>query len=220
MTLHAPTWHNLGALVAALCLAGCFEAHGPRGAGPAPGPAPGLDAGSVDARATGSADASALDVTFVPLRDAGDACAQLLATLRVGLAPEEIECDVWTFPRDCTEPVNPCCTLQLACVADHPGARGHVATILACDGWCAQGCSTYDDEDCAIVPGCEWFAPGACGPAPDGFVEGPACIDARGATCVSDAECPDRQRCRAYWINPCAGLPCDACGGEERRCSL
>src|SRR5690606_37803206 len=113
--------------------------------------------------------------------------------------------------------INPCCEVVPYCVA-HAHDGGHVAVAVNCDDWCAQGCATYSPDGCTLA-GCEWFAPHACGPAPPGAVEGPRCLEPRGAACSVDADCPDGHRCRAYWVNPCATRDCDACGGEERRCA-
>jgi hypothetical protein len=226
MIPRASIWHSL-ALGGCLLFTGCYDAHGHGGSPP--------DARLTDASTPWSFDTSFApdawaadasvpwthDTSFAfdaPADDAGGPCAELFASLRAGVRPEELGCDGRTFPRECLEPVSPCCRLHLRCEVE-PGDGGHVVAGLDCEDWCAQGCATYDAEDCALVPGCEWFAPAACGPAPPGVIEGPACIDARGAVCASDAECPDGQRCRRYWINPCAGLPCDACGGDEGRCA-
>lgn len=210
MRSRASLWHI--PLVVAALVAGCYDMHGRSSPLPGPGPDPEpprpRDAGA-DVR--DFRDVWPVDVAVV------DRCTEVFARLRTGVPPESIGCDGRTFPRDCLEPVNECCQLALLCEID-PGDGGHVSVVLTCDDSCAQGCGTYDAEDCALVPGCEFFDPHACGPAP-GFIEGPACIDERGAPCSVDAECPDGQRCRGYWINPCAGAACDACGGEEWRCS-
>lgn len=214
MPTRGPSWHT--SAIAALCLAviaGCYDMHG-RGS-PLPGPGP-------DPEPPWPRDAGAdvpvwpVDAAVAP-HDGGDRCDELFALLRAGVAADSIGCDGRTFPRDCVEPVSECCQLHLVCEIE-PTDGGHVAALLSCDDWCAQGCDTYGPEHCSLVPGCEWFDPRACGPAP-GFIEGPACIYRRGEACTTDAECPDGQRCRGYWTNPCADLPCDACGGEEHRCS-
>lgn len=216
MFARGPTWHALVSVVAPLSLlsvvpvAGCYDAHGNyvdtgRDARPFRDVAPPIDVAIVDAAAS---------------PDGGDRCQSYFEQLRSGVAPESIGCDGRTFPRGCVTPVGECCQLFLDCAIE-PGDGGHVVANLSCDDSCDQGCPAQTLEDCALFPYCEHFDPGACGPASAGIIEGPACIYRRGAPCSSDADCAvtSGERCRTYWINPCAGLPCDACGGEERRCS-
>lgn len=188
--------------------------HGRSSPLPGPGPDPLPDAGlpwDAGADVRDFRDAAPLDAA------AADRCADLFALIRSGVPAESIGCDGRTFPRDCVEVVSPCCQAALVCNIE-PTDGGTVGVVLDCDDSCDQSCGAYAPEDCPLVPGCELFDPHACGPAP-GFIEGPACIYPRGAPCSADAECPDDQRCRGYWINPCLGAPCDACGGEEWRCS-
>lgn len=181
-------------------LPGCFEMHGRPEA---------RDAGA-DVR--DFRDASPIDVA------AADRCEEIFAQLRSGVPAESIGCDGRSFPRDCSEALGECCYLTLECAVE-PADGGHVVASLSCWDSCDQRCGTFAPEDCPLVPYCEWFDPGACGPAPLGAIEGPACVTRRGAACSRDAECADGERCQTFWINPCAGLSCEACGGEERRCA-
>jgi hypothetical protein len=211
MRLRETSWHTV---VVSICLvAGCYDMHGRGSPLPGPGPDPEPPPPPRDA------GADVRDFRDVWLVDAAaiDRCAELFALLGSGVPPESIGCDGRTFPRDCVELVSPCCQAALVCNVE-PTDGGTVGVVLSCDDWCDQSCGAYAPEHCAFIPGCEFFAPHACGPAP-GFIEGPACIYRRGGPCSTDADCSDGQRCHAYWINPCEGLPCAACGGEEHRCS-
>ncbi len=222
-------WHSLGLRLASACatlaLAGCYAFH--ERAEPSAGP-PRADAGASHVVPTvpPRADAGASHVvpTVPPRADAGAGavvagrCAELIDAIRGGAAPGSIGCDGRTFPRGCSVPVGECCTLGLSCAIE-PSDGGTVEWTLSCDDDCDQSCGAHTLDDCLLVPGCERFTPDACGPAPAGMIEGPACITRRGAPCGSDADCADAGRCQSYWINPCAGMGCDACGGEARFCS-
>lgn len=199
MVRRGAAWHVL----LSLALAGCYISHG---APPGHEPPPLVDAGLARPDASTRIDAGTPPTS----------CERWFAALGAGVAPEDLPCDGRTFPRDCVAPVSECCEVWLTCeVAAHDG--GHVAPIVSCDDWCDQGCHVYAERDCNLV-GCEWFV-GGCGPAPAGVVEGPACIPPRGAPCVDDGDCHDGMRCQRYWIDPCAGAGCDACGGEARHCA-
>lgn len=184
-------------------------------------PVPEVDAG-VARDAAPAADAHRppppLDAALVA--DAGgDPCTRAIERMRAGTPAVEIGCDGRTFPRECVVPVGACCQLHVTCLIA-PTDGGNLEASLACDDSCDQSCGGQALDDCALFPYCERFDPGACGPAPPGVVEGPACITRRGAACTTDAECAAGARCAEYWVNPCAGLPCDACGGTERFCSF
>lgn len=227
MRARGPTWHAgrscarpvllrgarlVSALVvagAALC--GCFDMHGR--------PAPAVDAGAA-ADAPRRADAPALIPPDAPDSPPPppDRCAEAMERIRRGEAPSSMGCDGRTFPRECLVPAGLCCQLVVTCRVD-PGDGGTLEAWLTCDDWCDQSCAGQSLDDCALFPYCERFEPGACGPAPPGVIEGPACIGRRGAPCATDAECPDGARCLEHWVNPCAGLPCDACGGTARWCA-
>jgi hypothetical protein len=209
MSALGSNWHTLLAILI-FTAPGCFLAHG-RETPAEPGPSTPEPIAPEDPDAGGSIGEP------VPI-DAGasDPCAPLFAALREDRL-EEIGCDGRTFRDECALEVSPCCTVHIYCAID-PGDGGHLTAAVTCDDWCAQGCETYAQEGCAL-PGCEWFAPNACGPAPEGVIEGPRCIDPRGSSCSIDADCPAGERCLTYWIDPCAGSDCDACGGEELRCA-
>ncbi|MCB9550893.1 MAG: hypothetical protein H6705_03220 [Myxococcales bacterium] len=89
---------------------------------------------------------------------------------------------------------------------------------ITCDDSCAQGCATYTQPDCALDPACTWFDDGACGPAPEGFIEGPICAPRRDAPCDTDDDCAPGQRCQPFWVAACQGEDCDACGGSAHYC--
>lgn len=212
MLVRGTLWHSLvltPALSATLALAGCYALH--ERTEPI-AELPRADAG-----------ASPIVPTVPPRVDAGsppavDRCAELFAAIRAGAAPGTLGCDGRTFEHGCVLPVGACCQLAPYCAID-PGDGGTVQWSLDCDDDCDQSCGAQTMDDCAFYPYCEPFDPGACGPAPEGVIEGPACITRRGSRCDSDADCADTGRCQSYWINPCLGLACDACGGEERRCA-
>lgn len=198
---------------------GCFDMHGREG--------PPIDAGAtVDAPRLADTPSRA-DVPDPPvLRDASpavdsgsDLCTRAIELMRGGTPAVEIGCDGRTFPRECVVPVGACCQLFVTCLIA-PTDGGNLEASLTCDDSCDQSCGGQAWQDCALFPYCERFDPGACGPAPAGVIEGPACITRRGPPCVNDADCSVGARCAEYWVNPCAGLPCDACGGTERYCSF
>lgn len=213
MLSRGPVWH---VAIALSLLSGCYDMHGAARPGDVP-----RDASSPALDAMAPAPDASLPIPDAGPRtdDAGDRCASVLAALRAGVPAESIGCDGRTFPRDCAAEVGLCCTVFLGCAID-PGDGGHVTADLTCTDDCDQSCGAQRLDDCAFYPWCERFDPGACGPAPDGIVEGPACIRRRGDPCSSDGDCSAGAECASYWINPCAGLPCAACGGEERRCSF
>jgi hypothetical protein len=106
-----------------------------------------------------------------------------------------------------------CCRRVLRC------EDGVIVDRVDCDDDCDQAChANLSAGDCALQPGCEWFRSTACGPAPPGSIAGPACIPQRGGPCDIATDCAAGQQCTSFWINPCEGLPCTACGGTERRC--
>src|SRR5690242_16771715 len=84
--------------------------------------------------------------------------------------------------------------------------------------WGPQCCdeAVAPDECLASHAQCRWLVPTGCGPAPDGVVTQPSCVGV--SSCHSDAECGFGRRCVQYWIDPCAGATCDACGGTEGHC--
>lgn len=216
MFARGPTWHALVGFLSILSLLpGCYEAHG-RSADA------GRDVRSVDAGRDAflGRDAPFRGDADRPY-DGGDLCLPYFEQLRAGVPAESIGCDGRTFPRGCVTAVGECCQLFLDCAIE-PGDGGHVVANLSCDDSCEQGCAAQTPDDCALFPYCEFFDPEACGPAPAGFIEGPLCVYRRAASCATDADCAVSagEHCRRFWINPCAGMPCDACGGEERRCSL
>ena len=152
-----------------------------------------------------------------PPPDAGeDYCAQAIAAIQTGVAPESIGCDGRTFPHHCEIDVGECCWLSVSCAID-PGDGGHLISSLGCYDVCDQSCGAQTQDDCALFPNCEWFEPFACGPGPAGDIEGPACINQREGPCESDGDCAEGRRCQTYWINPCLGADCDACGATAFR---
>lgn len=197
MLRRGPLWH---VLLLPLLLAGCYEMHA---------------AGRTDAALT--LDAAVRVDAGAPVTD--DACADAIARLRAGEAPESIRCDARTFPEGCQERVGACCTLFVGC-APAPGDGGHVVTELPCTDLCIHSCDAQSLDDCALFSYCERFEPDACGPAPDGIIDGPACISRRENRCESDADCDEGRTCRSYWVHPCPGGRCAACGREERSCAL
>lgn len=206
MVLRGTTWH--AALLVLSLVPGCFDMHGRPGATP--------DAGTVPPRADASVHPPlARDAAVI---DAGGYCGEAIRLIREGVPASELGCDGRTFPRECGERVGLCCQLSLFCAVD-PGDGGHLEAQLSCDDSCEQSCALQTLDDCALFPYCERFDPGACGPAPEGVIEGPACIDRRHGPCASDADCELGTRCREHWVNPCLGRECDACGGTESFCS-
>jgi hypothetical protein len=207
MHVRGPIWHVL----ISLSLLGCYDMHGYE-----------RDAGSPLGRdATVIGLDAPLDVSPViePRPDAGvDYCAQAIAAIRGGADPESIGCDGRTFPRVCETEVGECCWLSLSCAIE-PGDGGHLESSLGCYDVCDQSCAAQTADDCALFPYCEWFEPFACGPGPAGTIEGPVCVNHREGPCETDGDCAEGRRCQTYWINPCLGASCDACGGEERRCA-
>ena len=135
---------------------------------------------------------------------------------RAAAGEPAVRCDPSTFEA-CTRPVAgvPCCSISFECEAGRVVPRGGF-----CTDDCAQGCPRITDSFDCEASGCEWFT-GGCGPAPDGVVEGPRCVWPRGEACTSDADCDPSSgtSCVSFWIDPCAGSTCDACGGEARFCS-
>ncbi|MBX3274656.1 MAG: hypothetical protein KF729_30600 [Sandaracinaceae bacterium] len=145
-----------------------------------------------------------------PIPTPSDACA------RAAAGEPDVACDPATF-EPCHRPVAGvrCCSISFAC----RGGRV-VGEAGFCTDDCAQGCPLITEAfDCAAT-GCEWFT-GGCGPAPEGVIEGPRCLWPRGEACATDADCDPSAgtRCVAFWVDPCAGSTCDACGGEARFCS-
>ena len=121
-------------------------------------------------------------------------------------------CEAESFP-NCTVPFGAgCCAHEVYCDA------GLIADGIFCEDDCDQACHANPDAaNCALQPGCTWFV-GGCDPPPEGFVTGPACIGTPGAACGDAADCPLGTECLSYWIDPCAGADCDACGAETRQC--
>jgi hypothetical protein len=110
-----------------------------------------------------------------------------------------------------------CCWAEIACVA--PGsAAAYLERTIGCNDACPVTCGERELEHCLLDPSCEIFDPGACGPAPPGVVEGPACIGRHFGSCDGNAPCLPPRRCVPFWVNPCAGLPCLACGAVQHFC--
>jgi hypothetical protein len=88
---------------------------------------------------------------------------------------------------------------------DDGGARPDVVPPLPCT-------SAADPAACDALVGCRWLEPGCTEPR----------LPARGcfplAECAGDFDCAGGRRCREYVYDPCAGLPCNACGGSTRVC--
>lgn len=188
-------WHI--AIALATLSSGCFLAHDRA----APGP-------STDAGAGPVSDAGAT----------GDVCAQVIARIRAGESPESIGCGRGFLPVDCVVSVGECCVATIGCdIAPTDG--GHVTVQLSCDDSCDQGCAAQRRDDCGLFPYCQWFDEGACGPGTPGAITGPVCAPRRRGPCDREGACEPGQTCRTYWVNPCAGMACDACGGEASFCS-
>lgn len=201
-----PTWHIV--VLLGLALGGCFEAHGRGVAPPEPVPLP------ADAGAAPDSGLRALDAGPA---DAG-ACAELVAAIRAGAVPASIGCDGRTFPRDCALPVGACCFAELGCALE-PGDGGHVTVALSCVDSCDQSCAAQAREDCAFFPYCEWFDESACGGSEGDVIAGPSCAPRRASPCPLEGPCPDGLTCRRYWVNPCLGRRCAACGAEASYCA-
>lgn len=139
-----------------------------------------------------------------------DRCEAALARFRDG-EDGPFACDDWAVA-ECGAQISECCWVYAYC------ADGFVERSVTCDDSCAQGCSTYAARDCALDPYCAWFDSGACGPAPEGVIEGPVCAPRRGVACSVNGECEQGQRCQGFLIDPCAGSNCDACGGVAGYC--
>ncbi|MCB9604371.1 MAG: hypothetical protein H6720_28955 [Sandaracinus sp.] len=182
-------------LLPLLACAASHERPGTREPSPTPGP---IDGGF------------AVDAAPLPVDAGPDACTRALA------GEAHVACDEATFEH-CSRPVAgvPCCSTLFECEAGEVVARAGF-----CTDECANGCSMIlDAVDCS-ASGCEWFV-GGCGPAPVGFVDGPRCMQRRGDTCMTDADCDVSlgERCRSFWIDPCEGSSCAACGAEVRYCT-
>jgi hypothetical protein len=123
-------------------------------------------------------------------------------------------CDASDFG-ECTRAIEgvACCFRHVAC------QDGVVAESIFCDDVCDQSCRAVANAPDCVAFGCEWFQNDACGPAPPGVVEGPLCIPRRGIACTSDDECPLGQLCTPFYIDPCEGAMCDACGGIVGYCT-
>lgn len=154
----------------------------------------------------------------VPLPDAGSLMSPIDAGPPASSCDEYLmgrrseTCSVSDFGR-CSHTIAgvPCCTRDVYC------DDGVVVDETSCTDDCAQSCELVEDaSDCEAFR-CEWFV-GGCGPAPEGFIGGPRCIRRRGSSCAEDSDCEAGQRCQDFWIDPCAGAACDACGGEARFC--
>jgi hypothetical protein len=128
--------------------------------------------------------------------------------------PSNGSCDEKTFGT-CSRPVAgiPCCTRHLSC------DKGVIVDQISCNDSCAQGCSLVTNASDCVAYACTWFV-GGCPPAPPGVIEGPACVGKIGSPCVTDDDCADDERCKEFWIDPCAGSNCDACGGTQRFCTV
>jgi hypothetical protein len=172
------------------------------------------DASAPPFRIDGGLDAGPIARDSGPIAD--DAGPPADACERAAAGEPNVACDPATFETCAREVAGvPCCSISFECEAGRVVARDGF-----CTDDCAQGCPLVTDSfDCA-VSGCEWFI-GGCGPAPDGVVEGPRCIWPRGDACTSDADCDPSSgtTCVSFWVDPCAGSTCDACGGEARFCS-
>ncbi|MEM9192872.1 MAG: hypothetical protein AAGF12_27100 [Myxococcota bacterium] len=121
-------------------------------------------------------------------------------------------CDEATFGT-CFRAVDgvPCCDRNVFCEG------GVVQDIVICDDSCAQTCSRIGDPVDCVAFQCEWFV-GGCGPGPEGSVEGPACVRPRGEACEEPSDCATGQQCVNFWVDPCAGSTCGACGAEAFFC--
>lgn len=135
-------------------------------------------------------------------------CRALLGTAGEACDPESFPGCSLTFGAGC-------CAHVIFC------EDGRVREGEDCTDDCDQRCGVNPDPfECGLQRGCSWFE-GGCDPPAEGFVAGPACIPTPGAVCAVgafDPECPDGQQCLAYWVDPCAGADCDACGGEAHFC--
>jgi hypothetical protein len=188
----------------ALHAPGCFLTHERAGTVPATDAGAVRDAASLDAQPPS-------DAAVPPGEPEVRVCEDALAAIASGLEPSDVSC-AFATSEPCSLAVSECCTATLACEA------GRLRHYLSCDDSCDQRCSRYPRDTCALAS-CEWLLGDACGEGPPGSIAGPGCIERRGAPCTRDAECMLGQHCASFWINPCRGLPCDACGGEERRCA-
>lgn len=163
---------------------------------------------------TPRADSGAADAG--PLPDPLPEPIPVDACERAAAGELDVRCDATTF-EVCARPVAgvPCCSISFECEDGRVVASGGF-----CTDDCAQGCPLITDTFDCEVSGCEWFV-GGCGPAPDGVIDGPRCVWPRGASCSSDADCDPSSgtSCVSFWVDPCAGSPCAACGGEAGFCS-
>ncbi|MBI4956667.1 MAG: hypothetical protein HY908_31910 [Myxococcales bacterium] len=98
---------------------------------------------------------------------------------------------------------------------------------MACDlstsppTWQLQGTPACGDcatagtkEACGATPGCGWLVPGCADPAQTPIVEG--CYPATGCDLAGCATADEL--CQPFVYDPCADLPCNACGGEYWAC--
>lgn len=164
------------------------------------------DASPTDASPTDASPADALPA------DAGPpltACEEAITWARAG-GTEPQACT--PLPDNCHAPVNPCCDVFFHC------EDGQILRQVTCDDSCAQGCSTYTQDDCALDPTCAWFDSGACGPGPEGTIEGPICAPRPLGPCGAGGTCPENERCLDFLINPCLGEECDACAAVVQVC--
>jgi hypothetical protein len=192
-------WHI--AIAIPLALAGCYAADGREPLGDA-------------ARADAGRDAAIVATDGPPIETP---CSQIIRRIRDGEEPAAIGCGRGLAPVDCALPVGECCVAAIECAIE-PTDGGHVVVSLSCDDSCDQGCAAQAEGDCAFFPYCEWFDEGACGGEP-GTILGPACAPRRMGECETEADCAAGLQCRAYQVNPCLGLPCDACGARQTFCA-
>lgn len=185
----------------------------------------GPDAGAADAMA------DATDDTSVDLGPPGPdasppmSCAEAVEHYRLGgVGP--VGCEGWAEP--CTATLDTCCEVELTC------ADGLVERVVTCDldrvepadapadpvpPVCTPHCDQHDLDTCALDPRCAPFVLAGCGPAPPQVYVGPVCAPRWGAACQSNDDCSEDEYCAAFWIDPCAGAECEACGAEARYCA-
>ena len=95
------------------------------------------------------------------------------------------------------------------------GNANNFESLADCEAACppSRPCGAYPDAaTCGADRGCTWLAPG-CGAVP---LPAPGCFSL--TPCNVDLDCAAGTTCQTVTYNPCAGLPCDACGADVNVC--
>ncbi len=86
------------------------------------------------------------------------------------------------------------------------------------DGAAPADCWQLGDVRSCAWGRCTWFVGGCADETDPSFIYGPQCVPPLDTPCVSNADCTEHETCLGFWVDPCAGEDCDACGALERYC--